>query len=364
MTHHENERNRCTLKRSIQWSVFLLFLTLLAGCGVQPTETESLPAPTLPEEDSGPQTPAITAPLTGLPTDIPIDDRVVAVMIENHNQARPQSGLDKADWVFEALAEGWITRFVAFYQSQEPERLGPVRSVRPYFIDIAEGMDAVLVHAGGSPEALSRLDQTRYEHLDEIYNAGRYFWREKFRRMPHNLYTDMAHLRQAIADKGWDTKTTTLPEFQFRQDDKMPDGEPASRVHIAYHRTYDLAYTYDPDRRQYLRETKGIAHTDLETNEQLAVTNLIVIEAPHRITDNAGRREVDLTGQGKGLLFQRGVVTPIQWQRERGAFFVFTGPAGEPIQLIPGNTWVNIIPDKPGMQEAVNISDDSENAAQ
>jgi hypothetical protein len=354
-----NER----IVRCLKWGMIAFLIALTAGCGyVQPEPKTPPPAP-LPE-DKSPQEQPITAPLTGLPADAPVDERVVAVMIENHNQARPQSGLDKADWVFEVLAEGWITRFVAIYQSQKPERLGPVRSVRPYFIDIAEGMNAVLVHAGGSTEALARLKQTNYEHLDEIYNAGRYFWREKFRRMPHNLYTDMARLREAIADKGWETKAGALPQFHFLQDEEVRDGQPATRVEITYHRTYDLAYAYDSGRRQYMRETKGKPHRDMETEEQLAVTNLIVMEAPHRIVDKEGRREVILTGQGEGMLFQRGMATPIQWHRKQGEFFVFTDAAGEPIRLLPGNTWVNIIPDKPGMQASVNIVDGSENLTQ
>ncbi|MFO7262876.1 MAG: DUF3048 domain-containing protein [Bacillota bacterium] len=346
-----------------RWWPLVLVAVLLAGCGANLPDTEQQPEPTPPEVEEPPAS-QYTAPLTGMPSDEPVDERVVAVMIENSSKARPQSGLDKADWVVEVLAEGWITRFVAFYQSQEPQRLGPVRSVRPYYIDLAEGMDAVLVHAGGSPEALARLKRTGYEHLDEIYGAGKYFWRESFRKMPHNLYTDMSHLRTAIADRGWREKAADLPVFSFYGEGETPVGTTANEFEIRYQPSYRVAYTYDAAIGQYVRSVNGQPHVDLETDEPLRVTNVIVLEASHRIVDNAGRREVNLSGEGDGLLFQNGVMTPIRWQRKDGAFFQFYDPLGLPVRLVPGNTWVNVIPDKPGLAEAVTVSDSGENDSQ
>lgn len=331
---------------------------LLIGCALsEETGVPQLAPPVQNGDERGEEEPQdetpFRAPLTGLPVEEPLYNRVVGVLIENHNQARPQSGLHQADWVFEVLAEGWITRFAAVYQSAAPDFIGPVRSVRPYFIDILEGLGAVIVHAGGSPEALDILKRTKYDHLDEIYGSGTYFWRESFRRPPHNLYTDMAKLRQAIRDKGYAEMSGPLPELQFlREGEELPGGQPADRVDILYHNTYDVSYRWDGS--SYQRLVKGEPHVDLRSKTPLQAANLIIMEAPHRIVDGEGRRQITLTGSGRALLLQRGQVYPVSWTRTDGQFFVFLYNQ-MPIKLVPGQTWVNIIPDKPGLDTAVKL---------
>jgi len=341
-------------------SLLLLCLATLAACShpaaAPPAPEQPGPAVVQPKP-SEPQQPtyAYTAPLTGMGTNEPVDKRPVMVMINNAPPARPQSGLDKADIVYEVLAEGEMTRFLAIYHSQKPETIGPVRSIRPYFIQIGAGFDAVMIHAGGSPEALETLARSDYSAVNEISNS-RYFWREKFREAPHNLYTNPGLMEQAIQDKGMRT-TSELPTFTFLpQDAAVTEGEPAGKINISYHPLNKISYTYDPTSKTYKRYTAGKPHIDLTSNQQLAATNLLVIASKHRVLDSEGRRHVDVVGPGDGYLFQQGKARKVKWKRSGGVIRAYAdAQLTQELPLLPGNTWVNIVPQVPGLNEAVKF---------
>ncbi|GAB7387760.1 DUF3048 domain-containing protein [Bacillaceae bacterium] len=306
------------------------------------------------EEQRTPEEPKYpyTAPLTGLGSREEVDDRIIMVMIDNLPPARPQSGLDQADIVYEMLEEGSITRFNAFFQSQKPAVIGPVRSIRPYNIELALGFDAIMVHAGGSTEALTILQKNGYDHLDEIYGSGQYFWRENFRRRPHNLYTDLDKLRQAAKDKGF-REASRIPHLKFLAEGAETQGDPANTVRIVYDSRYEVGYEYDRQKGQYKRYTQGEPHTDLTSGEQYAATNVLVIAARHRIIDNQGHRDIDLHGPGDGFLFQKGKAVRIKWQMEDGIIRAYKD--GEEAGLYPGNTWVNVIPDAQPLENMVTF---------
>ncbi len=351
------------MKKRLLPMIFLtLVCTMMAACSQEvaiPPEKDDAPvtAPVTPTpEQPGKTAPAFpyTAPLTGLGVSARSEGRPVMVMVNNHPKARPQSGLDKADIVYELLAEGEVTRFVAIYQSQKPQVIGPVRSIRPYFIQIGAGFDAVMVHAGGSPEALETLAHSDYSNINEISN-GKYFWREKFRKAPHNLYTDLTRIEQAMKDKGMRTRTE-LPYLPFLPANAaITTGERAENINVEFHHLYKVSYQYDPKTKRYLRFTEGEPHLDLTTNQQLSVTNLLVIAAKHRVLDSEGRRQVDVVGPGDGYLFQQGKVQPVKWKKSGGIIRAYAvGGENEELPLLPGNTWVNIVPDVPGLKNEVN----------
>lgn len=339
----------------------MILCTILAACGQQETMNPR-PAPPQPvTEQPKPQptepvvTYAYSAPFTGIGTNERIDRRPILVMVNNVAAARPQSGLDKADIVYEVLAEGEITRFLALYHSQKPEVIGPVRSIRPYFIQIGVGFDAVLVHAGGSPDALETLARSDYGYINEIADSA-YFWREKFRKAPHNLYTDLDKISQAMQDKGM-RLSSELPYIPFLPADaQVTQGEPASKIDVTYHSLYKAAYTYDEKSKRYLRFTEGKPHLDLTSNQQLAVTNLLVIATKHRVLDKEGRRQVDVVGPGDGYLFQQGKARKVKWKRSGGVIRAYANAdLTEELPLLPGNTWINIVPDMPGLASAVKF---------
>lgn len=327
--------------------IILLMVTLLT-VGCSSTETVSNdPEPVddgqSQESRSNTEVEKQTDPLTGLAVDDGgIHHPVVMVMINNHPKARPQTGLNRADIVFEVLAEGEITRFAAFYHSVTEGNIGPVRSARPYYLDLAEGFDAVVAHAGGSPAAKERFSQPGYPSIDGIGEDGKYFTREDFRQAPHNLYTSMERLLQGAAEQGFGDQDT-FPSLLFSDSSADIVGdETAKDIHIEYGPLYNVGYRYDSAMEQFTRFTQGELHIDRETEQPLAIDNILVIKVPHQVLDDQGRRDIELDGSGEGWLFQQGFVQKVDWKYENG----FTRPYkdGQEIPLIPGKTWVNVIP--------------------
>jgi hypothetical protein len=355
------------LKKSLLYLFFILLIFSFAGCQgeevtqpiVEPVIEEPIEEPVVEEpvveepEEKEPLFPYY-APLTGLGSMVEINERIIAVMVNNHAFARPQSGLDQADMVYEILSEGSITRLVAFYQSQSPEVIGPVRSLRPYLIDLAMGFDAVFAHAGGSQAALDAVKNRGLASLDEIYNAGNSFYRVNFRKMPHNLYTNVEMLRKGAERRGYRSESE-IPTLTFKDPDEEPVGEEAGWIEIEYHSTYIVAYEYDQELESYTRFVRGEPHIDMETEQQLTTTNLFVIETSHKILDDVGRRAIDVMSEGKGLLFQRGKVEKVDWKRVDGVIRPMKD--GVELGLYPGTTWVNIIPNNPGLDKKVRYQE-------
>lgn len=207
---------------------------LLSACGGKekavPVETPEVQAPVESPVETPPvkETAAFTAPLTGMPLKEASSRRPLSVMINNAPAARPQSGLSKADIVYEVLAEGGITRLIAIYQSQTGiEKIGPIRSIRPYLINIGESYGGVLVHAGGSPEAYSIIKKQGKQDMDEIGNAGAYFWRTKDRKAPHNLYSSDEKLREG-AEKLKYAAEAKIPAYSFIQEENDQEADTKS----------------------------------------------------------------------------------------------------------------------------------------
>lgn len=326
--------------------VILLMVSLLTvGCRSPETvSNDSEPADHSQPSEGGSETEAEKqmAPLTGLAVDGNINHPVIMVMMNNHPKARPQTGLNRADIVFEVLAEGEITRFAAFYHSVKEGNIGPVRSARPYYLDLAEGFNAVVAHAGGSPAAKERFNQPGYPSLDGIEGDGKYFTREDFRQAPHNLYTSMESLLRGAQEQGFDDRGNFSPLLFADSVKDAESAETAKDIRIVYGPLYEVGYHYNNGTEQLTRFTEGEQQIDRETEQPLTMDNLLVIKAPHRVLDDQGRRDIELTGSGEGWLFQRGLVQEIEWKYENG----FTRPYkdGQEVPLIPGKTWINVIP--------------------
>lgn len=327
---------------------FFVFISILAmlltvGCGKADETLSNINEESESDEHQGGNVLKYTAPLTGLPIEEENNNRIIGVMINNHSKARPQSGLAQADMVYEVLAEGMITRFVAIYQSQEPEKIGPVRSIRPYYLDIINGFDALIAHSGGSPEAYETIFNSDLPDLDEIRRAGEAYWREDFREPPHNLYTSAERIKEAANDRDFNTEGY-IPEFIFLDEMDIKEGFTAKEVTINYYTDYVVSYKYDETTKLYNRGINGQPHIDYDTKEQLTAKNLLIIEAHHKILDSAGRREIDVYGPGNGYLFQNGVGREVIWERKDGVIRAYIN--GEEQGLYPGQTWTIIVPEK------------------
>jgi hypothetical protein len=310
--------------------------------------------------------PSVKSPLTGQETAVSdVMRRPVMVMVNNFASARPQSGLSQADILLECLAEGDITRIVAIFQSRMfEEPIGPVRSIRPYFIDIGQSFHALQVHAGGSPDAYTMISEKRIEDLDEITNAGPYFWRESFRKAPHNLYTSLPKLKSGAEKKGyaWVTDNAS-PAYSFQA---SSGGAVEAMAGAAAHgpkvdvtflsKNYVVSYAYDAQRRIYQRSINGAKHIDLNNQEQLTATNLVVLGTDHRVLDSEGRLEVRLTGTGPALVFIRGQVKQVQWKRERTDDLIRLYDGDKEISFQPGQTHMMMVPLKPDFESHVVYS--------
>ena len=291
-----------------------------------------------------------TALLTGLPIEEPSNARPIAVMINNAPAARPQSGLSKADIVYEVLAEGGITRLVAIFQSNnDAVTVGPIRSIRPYLIEIGELYQGLLVHAGGSPEAYSIIQKQKKDDLDEIGKAGSFFWRDKSRKAPHNLYSDTDKLR-AGAEKLKYAEEVTIPTYPFRAEDEVIAGEKAEKVDVTFlQKSYMVSYEYDVDAKVYKRFINSKSHIDLTNNEQLETANVIVMGADHRVLDDVGRLSVNINIGGEALIFQHGQMIKANWIHRKDDVIRFVQGEQE-VPLVPGTTYINIVPNDPSSE--------------
>lgn len=282
-------------------------------------------------------------PYTGLGTDVEMKSRPMMFMVENQKLARPQDGLHRADVVYEILAEGEITRFVAVYQSQEAEVIGPVRSIRPYFVQLGYGLDALVVHAGWSQDAMNEIVAKKVNHFDEVYGDGAYYWRDKSRKAPHNLYSSTELIRNGAVKKKF-REEWKGPSLTFYPQNAEPVivGVPATKVTIPYIHGYVVDYEYDAMAKKYNRIMAGELHKDKTTGTQLTADNLLVLFTKHKILDDAGRRAVDIYGPGEGYMMQQGVSRPITWENKDGVIRAYFD--SQEVELLPGQTWVQVVP--------------------
>ncbi|MBB6454892.1 hypothetical protein HNQ94_003381 [Salirhabdus euzebyi] len=344
--------------------MLILMMIVLAACkdeeASNDTEEKNQPEPVeepveVPEEPE----PKNTYPLTGIKTDDPVNNRIVGVMVNNHSAARPQSGLSQADIVYEILAEGAITRFVAFFQSETPEVVGPVRSAREYYADIAQGMDAIYVYHGAATHIEQLIINKGVDLLSgAIYDNDQFlFKREDFRVAPHNSYLIYPNLYEVAEGKGLAVEKEHEPlPFLTEEEVTQVDGEPATKVHLVYREDVEeVTYEYDETKGQYIRFSDGEKTVELESEEPILLDNIFIVETGHEVIDSSHRRAIDLTSGGKGYLIRKGIVEEVEWKNVDGKILPFKD--GQPAKLVPGKTWVNIMPTSPGISESVQFNE-------
>ncbi len=282
------------------------------------------------------------APLTGLQL---IDDYtardalVTGVMIENSPESRPQSGLAEAEIVFEAIANGGVSRFAALYQTNEPTLIGPVRSLRMQFLDWMAPFNATIAHVGGSYDSLQEV--RNYRDIDQFSN-GAFYWRTSDRYAPHNVYTSGERLLDLAESKGYQSSDFSLWE---RSDEPSSSTSLASKIRLTLgSATYNVVYDYQPETGVYKRSfANGQAHLDRERG-QLAPTVVVAIRVAERAL-NSSQEVITTTGSGDAYLFQNGQVIAARWQKlSRNAQLELFDELGNPLRLARGQTWVTAIP--------------------
>jgi hypothetical protein len=298
---------------------------------------------------------AFTAPLTGLRSDDPevLERPVVAVKVENSEAARPQSGLDEADIVFEEIVEGGITRFLALFQSQVPSWVGPVRSARPEDAQVFPAFDGVLFHSGARPEVLTGL--TRAGVVWRSDDAGSpVFSRTDQRPSPHNLYArgpDLFHTAGLVAEPadpvGWPFEVEAPPGAVPCPEPCASD--PGSRISIAMSDVARTGFTYDPAGGVYNRQQNGTPHR-VTGDGEVAAANVVVLGmaiGDGGCCDSSGARytATEVMGSGPMVLLRDGQRYTGRWEKASpGGQFRLLDRSGSPLALRPGPTWILMAP--------------------
>jgi hypothetical protein len=277
----------------------------------------------------------------------------MAVMIDDHQDARPQSGFNAASVVYQAPAEGGIPRYMLIFQDTVPATVGPVRSSREYYVEWAAEWEAMYVHAGGSPQALRTL--AAKGHGEWVYNAdefrwggGRYLWRTTDRFPPHNVYTDGKHLR-ALA-KRLDAADGPVDAVWTFAPDAPPYERPRGgsiRVDYPYE---TITYRYDATTNTYIRYINGSKkpQVDRAGSEVVAPKNVVILRMPFGPLNDGHpqkhRLEAQDVGKGVAYIATNGYTVKGQWRKASPtAPTLLFGPDGKPFQLTAGQTFVQVI---------------------
>ena len=268
-------------------------------------------------------------------------------MIDNHVDAWPQAGIDNAFLVFEAPVEAGISRMLAFfYEGQEVEKIGPVRSARPYFLDWNNELDALYAHVGGSNAALDLIASGGTFDLNQ-YWLDSYFWRSHSRYAPHNVYTSVERMSQYVAARKEQGRVSEplYETWSFKDPDIQVEPQ-VERIELSFYPpTYVAEWKYDETTNRYVRFQAGVAHT-MEDGGEVMADNVAVVVTDVAILDGVGRRSVRTIGEGIAVVFRDGKKIEGTWKKTaQSKRLRFYDQEGSEIIFNAGVTWVEVVPD-------------------
>jgi len=301
-------------------------------------------------------------PLTGLRTVNDVSrNRPVAVSISNQRGALPTNatnGISQADIVYELLVEGGITRMIGLYQDfSNVGVVGSIRSARHYTVQIAEAYDAMFLHAGGSPLGFEEIDNREITSFDEVRGIRNQIFSRDVNRIPgqtvlqyHSCITSGARFMQWLPK--YDIRTEHSNNFRHTlsfTSNPIPNGDRAREVGLKFSSAKDSIFIYEEAQNLYYMAQFGSFFKDANNNDQVAFTNLLILEIP--IADlvghgsGAGRQDMSTTGSGSGFFVNGGNYIKINWSRaDKSSQFIYTYENGRPVELGHGKTYIGIIP--------------------
>ncbi len=323
--------------------------------GITTPESTPTPSPTPP-----PTEPTLLNGRLVYPEQLPdIESRLpLAVMFDNLVAARPQIGLEKADLVFEAVAEGGITRFLGVFWSDEPGRVVAVRSARVYYLDWAAGLDAIYVHWGSArsnvaaadvPSAFSRLGLRRF---DGFAMGEPYFSRDPDRLAPHDGIADTDAMWELAADNGW-SGPPQIEAWLFKEDEpgraRDAGATAAPTIDIGFggpfFSDYAVTWEHDPKTNGYLRSQGGAPHMDGGSGNRIQARNVaVVVTSVRSVGDGTSHLQYQTTGSGEAVVFQDGVAIPGSWSKpDEFSRIRFFDAEGNEIAFNRGQTWIEVL---------------------
>jgi len=307
-----------------------------------------------PEEPRDQESPLTGELLTQTEYNSVVSRSVLAVIVENAQPARPQSGIDKADIIFETLTEGGITRFIPLFLSEDAEVVGPVRSMRKYFLDFVAGYDDPLVmHIGyaqsSNPQA-NAIGELSSRGVKTLGLNGGTFWRVGDRSAPHNAYASTVTLRKEAEALGWN-HPSDVTTWQFKDAEELTsDGSYISTIRVNWGAwgvtDWSVKWELDPLANVYKRFHVDDPHKEAVSGEVITANNVLVIYTNQQsANDGTARIVVDAMGNGNALLFRDGQVINGTWSKPtRTDRYLITGTDGNPVEFNRGNTWIMVVP--------------------
>ncbi|MBS3969833.1 MAG: DUF3048 domain-containing protein [Clostridia bacterium] len=320
--------------------VLLFVINILSACGGKENTVKG--EEQKDKEEAAAENPVPTGvynPLTGLYVES--TQNLTAVMIDNLAPARPQSGLIHADIVYEIESEGLVTRLMALFYGDPPEFVGPVRSARPYYLQLAKEWDAYYVHVGGCNESLVKIREWKIRDIDDV-KGHKGFFLDKKRKRPHNTYLNFAGALNGKPENG------NFKNWVFVD---TPEEEPVyTEISFRYSSSNRVTYKWDSDKKAYMRFLNDKVYNDRETGEQVFTNNIVFQYANHRnLQTELQHIWVDVVGKGKAEYFLGGQYYQGTWEKKSMMEpTIYYDQQGQPISFVRGKTWIQIV--RPGVR--------------
>lgn len=285
-------------------------------------------------------------------------DRPIAVMIDNHEDARPQAGLNDAYAVYEITVEGGLTRLMAVFKNSNIEKIGPVRSSRHYFLDYALENDAIYVHYGWSPQAESDISTLGVNNVNGLVYSEKYFWRVKDKSAPHNVATSIEKIKELAEQKDYRLTSSQESVLKYVTDEvNLENGETADIVTIPY-KSYTVKYEYDEEKQVYTRYNGEKKQQDWTTGEDITTKNIIITFAQTTSIDSSDRQNLSNIGDLNGYYITNGKAIKITCSKlSRTTKTIYKDLEGNIIEVNDGNTFFQICPINANVQIESNIEE-------
>lgn len=318
-------------------SIILIFL--LSGCSQSTKNVEDSPKDNIVQKEE-----KYISPYTGeqISKDT-LNNIPFMVIVENSKDARPQSGLVDADIVYETMAEGGIPRFIALFHKNSPEKIGPVRSARPYFLDLSKLYKLPFGHCGYSEEAKNQIETENLPSLNEfIYE--KYYWRDKSRKYEHSLYTSTTNMRKLISEKNLIINPTSIYNFDksYWENSNLNS---SNSVTIKVNKYYNTSYALKDS--LYVKQMDGSASINRDDNRPIQAKNIVIQLTDITLQNDNLHVDIRLLGEGDCLVISNGKVVKGRWkQSSLDSNIELIDSSGNPIPLNTGNTWWHILDKK------------------
>lgn len=277
------------------------------------------------------------------------NDRPIAVMIDNHQDAWPQAGLNKAYLVYEIIVEGGETRLMALFKGVNVDNIGPVRSSRHYFLDYALENDAIYTHYGWSPQAESDIKSLNVQNINGISESESSFWRTNKKTSPHNVITSTEKILEIAKRKNYSTKSTKESVLNYIADEvELENGITANSVVIPHSNLQTVEYKYDEQTKTYTRYARNKLQKDMQSGEEIKTKNIIITLCDNYTlndSENKGRQGLYNIGTFDGYYITNGKAIKIKCTKtSRASQTVYKDLQGNEITVNDGNTFINICP--------------------